>query len=198
MTFSDGTQIECVPSVRLVGVILSQNLRWNENTKYICEKARRKLWILRRMQGLDLNEWQLFDVYTKEIRSILEMAVPVWHSSLTKLQSNEIEKVQKIAMKIILKHKYVSYDLACRKFNTITLEERREKLCYKFASKNLKSDHSYFTKPVKDVNTKNKSSMAVKEIKCNYDRYRKSSIPCKFTKHIQQVEPEKYFKEYFP
>ena len=96
------------------------------------------MWILRRMQGLDLNEWQLFDVYTKEIRSILEMAVPVWHSSLTKLQSNEIEKVQKIAMKIILKHKYVSYDLACRKFNTITLEERREKLCYKFASKKPK------------------------------------------------------------
>ena len=179
MTFSDGTQIECVPSVRLVGVILSQNLRWNENTKYICEKARRKLWILRRMQGLDLNEWQLFDVYTKEIRSILEMAVPVWHSSLTKMQSKEIEKVQKIALKLILKHNYVSYDLACKKFNTTTLEERRTHLCYRFASKNLKSDHSYFTKIVKNVNTRDKSRcLKVKEIKCNFDRYRKSSIPC--------------------
>ena len=169
--------LECVLSFCLVGIILSQDLKWSKNTRFICEKARSKLWILRRMQGLQLNEWQLFDVYTKEIRSVLEMAVPVWHSSLTKLQSNEIEKVQKMALKLILQHKYVSYDLACQKFNTITLEERREKLCYKFASKNLKSDHSFFTKIVNNVNTRNKSSMAVKEIKCNYDRYRKSSIP---------------------
>ena len=119
-----------------------------------------------------------FDVYIKEIRSILEMAVPVWHSSLTKIQSKEIEKVQKIALKLILKHNYVSYDLACKKFNTVTLEERRTQLCYRFASKNLKSDHSYFTKLVKNVNTRNKiGAITVKEIKCNFDRYRKSSIP---------------------
>ena len=117
------------------------------------------------MQGLGLNEWQLFDVYTKEIRSILEMAVPVWHSSLTKMQSYEIEKVQKISLKLILKHKYVNYDQACKKFNTITLEERRTQLCYRFALKNLKSDHSYFSKLVKNVNTRNQSSLKVKEIK---------------------------------
>ena len=119
-----------------------------------------------------------FDVYIKEIRSILEMAVPVWHSSLTKIQSKEIEKVQKIALKLILKHNYVSYDLACKKFNTVTLEERRTQLCYRFASKNLKSDHSYFPKLLKNVNTKNKSGcITVKEIKCNFDRYKKSNIP---------------------
>ena len=63
-------------SVRLVGVLMTQDLKWFQNTKFICEKARSKLWILRRMQALELNQFQLFDVYTKEIRSILEMAVP--------------------------------------------------------------------------------------------------------------------------
>ena len=177
MMFSDGTHIECVPSVRLVGVILSQDLKWSENTRYICAKARRKLWILRRMQALDLNEFQLFDVYMKEIRSILEMAVPAWHSSLTKMQSKEIENVQKLALKIILQRRYVSYDLACKTFNTTTLEERRTQLCFRFAMRNLKSDHSYFTQHPQNMKTRNQSSFKVKEIKCNFDRYRKSSIP---------------------
>ena len=49
--------------------------------------------------SLELNELQLFDVYMKEIRSILEMAVPAWH---LKMQSKEIENVQKLALKIIV------------------------------------------------------------------------------------------------
>ena len=57
LSFSDGTPIECVPSVRLVGVLVTQDLKWFQNTKFICEKARSKLWILRRMQALELNQF---------------------------------------------------------------------------------------------------------------------------------------------
>ena len=163
LSFSDGTPIECVPSVRLVGVLVTQDLKWFQNTKFICEKARSKLWILRRMQALDLNQFQLFDVYTKEIRSILEMAVPVWHPGLTKQQAKDIEAIQKISFRIILKHNYTNYELACKKFNTITLEERRIKLCYRFARKNLKSDHSYFTQISSNIKTKSNSLIRVKE-----------------------------------
>jgi hypothetical protein len=49
---------------------------------------------------IELDIHQMFDVYSKEIRSILEMAVPVWHSGLTRKQSSEIENIQKMAMKI--------------------------------------------------------------------------------------------------
>ena len=53
------------------------------------------------MLELELDIFQQFDVFVKEIRLILEMAVPVWHSGLTKKQSADIESVQKTAMKII-------------------------------------------------------------------------------------------------
>ena len=43
LTFSDGTMIECVPSTKLVGVIVSQDTKWYQNTAYICQKARGKL-----------------------------------------------------------------------------------------------------------------------------------------------------------
>ena len=80
LQFTDGTPIECISDTRLVGVVVSQDLRWFKNTAYICQKARSKLWMLRRMLKFDLTIYEMFDVYTKEIRSLLEMAVPVWHS----------------------------------------------------------------------------------------------------------------------
>ena len=45
--FTDGTPLECITDTRLVGVVISQDLKWFKNTTYICEKARGKLWILK-------------------------------------------------------------------------------------------------------------------------------------------------------
>ena len=176
LNFSDGTEIECVSAIKLVGVIVTQDLKWSQNTEYICRKARKKLWILRRMKNLELDLFQLFDIYSKEIRSILEMAVPVWHPSLTKQQAADIERVQKLAFKIILQDRYIDYELACKTFETETLEDRRTKLCYRFAVKNSKSDHSFFTERDTNVNTRHNRKRFY-EYKCNFGRFRKSSIP---------------------
>ena len=176
LTFSDGTQIDYISDTKLVGVIVSEDLRWNKNTLYICQKARLKLWILRRMVKLDLDTDTLFDVYTKEMRSILELAVPVWHSGLTKQQAEDIERIQKIAFKIILGGKYVNFQLACKMLSAQTLEMRRIKLCLKFGKKNLKSENCLFTKITTNVNTRQKSDL-VKEYKCNKGRFQKSSLP---------------------
>ena len=176
VTFSDGTLIEYLPEIKLLGVVVSQDLRWQKNTIFICDKARGKLWILRRMLKFNLDIFQLFDIYTKEIRSILEMAVPVWHSGLTCQQSQDIERIQKLAMKIILGDNYINYQLACNTFATLTLELRREKLCFKFSSKNLKSENNFFTKLGQGVNTRQKSAL-VKEYKCHTARFQKSSLP---------------------
>ena len=103
-----GNQIlEVVSEIKLVGVIVNHHLRWQKNTDYICQKATEKLWTLRRLQKFSL---------VKEVRSLLEYAVPVWHSGLTKKQTNQIEKIQKIAFKIILGDDYISFDVACTQY----------------------------------------------------------------------------------
>ena len=71
LTFSDGTEILCSRETKLVGVILTENLSWQRNTDYICQKARQKLWILRRFLKLGQKTETLLDVYAKEVRSIL-------------------------------------------------------------------------------------------------------------------------------
>ena len=173
--FSNGTQILCISETKLVGVILSEDLRWEKNTLYICQKAREKLWILRRMSKLDLNLNQMFDVYAKEVRSLLELAVPVWNAGLTKKQTADIERIQKVAFKIILDYRYTSYEMACQLFNAQTLDQRRQKLCLNFATKNLKSENSFFTKTDPTVNTRAKKP--VREFRCNTGRFEKTSLP---------------------
>ena len=61
-----------------------------------------RLWLLRRLKMKNL-EWDLIpDYYTKEIRPVLELAAPAWHSGLTKAQLESIERIQKTALKIVL------------------------------------------------------------------------------------------------
>ena len=80
-------------------------------------------------------------IYVLYIRSILEQSCVVWHSSLTQENSEDLERVQKAAIRIILGQKYENYEDALIKVNLDSLKERREKLCKKFALKCVDSDN---------------------------------------------------------
>ena len=82
----------------------------------------------------------LKEIYVKQIRSILEFAVPVWHSALTVEDRIDIERVQKSALSIVLGTGYKSYTAALKHLKFETLFRRRQKLCSKFANKCLKSN----------------------------------------------------------
>ena len=131
--------------------------------------------MLRRMRKLPFTIHQMFDFYTKEIRSIVELAVPVWHPGLTVKQTNDIERIQKVAMKVILQDNYTTYQSACDMFMTQTLQLRREKLCLTFARKNIKSGNSLFMRI--NTNSQTRSNQLVREYKCNTSRFQKTSLP---------------------
>lgn len=168
--------METVKVKSILGVQISDNLKWKQNTNFIVTKARGKIWMLRQLLPLKLSNLELFDVYVREVRSVLEYAVPVWHSGLTQKQSSDIEAVQKLAFKLTLRQKYTDYAAACQIFNTNTLEQRRKQLCLKFAKKNLLSDKSFFTLLNANVNLRQRKQK-VTEFKCNTSRFQRSSIP---------------------
>ena len=68
---------------------------------------------------------QLLDVYGKDVRSNLEMTVPVWHGELTHKQNKAIERVQKLAFEIILNHSYKSYNNALKTLDQETPYQSR-------------------------------------------------------------------------
>ena len=71
------------------------------------------MWLLRRLKLVKLDSEFILDFYLKEIRPLAEQGVAIWNSGLTKSQSNDLEKIQKIAFKIILDDNYISYEVAC-------------------------------------------------------------------------------------
>ena len=81
---------------------------------------------------------EMLDVYEKQVRTVLEMAVPVWQPALTQQESIQIERVQRCAFYIILGTGYKSYEQALDLLEYETLYERRISLCEKFAKKALK------------------------------------------------------------
>ena len=131
----NGQTLEVVPEIKLIGIIICSNLKWNANTTYITKRANSKLWLLRRLKDLGANRSELLDIYTKQVRSILEFGVPVWHPGITASDSNTIERVQKCALNIILGENYNNYEDSLAETGLGRLTKRRDKLCLDFATK---------------------------------------------------------------
>ena len=50
MSFSNYELLQVNKQLKLVGVIISDDLRWGPTTEYISKKATKRLWVLRRMK----------------------------------------------------------------------------------------------------------------------------------------------------
>ena len=100
--------------------------------------------MLRRLKGLGASKLELLDVYKKQVRSVLELAVPVWQPALTIQEKNQIERVQKCALYIILGEKYENYEQALDQMECNNLEKRRIKFCENFATKQNKNKNNWF------------------------------------------------------
>ena len=170
--FSNGEVLECLESTKLLGIYLTSDLRWQENCNQIFMKAMAKMWLLRRLKKLNLDAELILDFYLKEIRPLAEHGVAIWNSGLTKGQVIDLEKIQKIALRIILGEDYISYDVACTLMNILPLEYRRTDLCTTFATKLFLSPRSgeFFTPAEKIVNTRSDQQLLLAEKQCNTKR----------------------------
>ena len=121
----EGNQIELAEDMKILGVIISSDMKFGKNTQYITNKAYKRIWMIKRLKNLGASVSQMLEVYFKQVRSILELAVPVWQSSLTIYDKIKIERVQKCALRIIYGQDYLSYSSACKMSNLLSLEERR-------------------------------------------------------------------------
>ena len=79
---------------------------------------------------------------TLYVRSILEQSCQVWHSSLTLENSEDLERIQKNALKIILQDEYENYSHALALSGLKSLNERRKELCKRFAKACTKNDQT--------------------------------------------------------
>ena len=123
-----------VNKAKVLGIWLQNDLKWDTQVNTIVSKANRRLFILRSLKRFGFNCDELKIVYSGYVRPIMEYADSVWHAGLTVKQSNNIERIQKRACRIILGHNYISYDNALKSCELDTLFDRRVSHCHKFAT----------------------------------------------------------------
>ena len=171
--------LEVVEETKLLGVHITSDLRWNKNTELLVKDANRRMRVLHKAAKFTDNVLDLLVIYKTFIRSKLEQSAAVWHSSLSKDNEADLERVQKSALKIILKERYCNYKDALRKLNIESLYDRREALLLRFAKKSLKLTQFRKLFPVKkqlhSMKTRNHQKFEVNSA-CT-ERYKKSSVP---------------------
>ena len=127
--------LNVIPETKLLGYWLSEDMKTDKHIKYLLQIAYKKMWAISKLSKAGISITDIIHFFNIKIRSILESNCPVYHSMITKEQSDDIERLQKILLRIILKDNYISYHLACKHLNIQTLEQRRSDLCLKFALK---------------------------------------------------------------
>ena len=135
----DDNDIEELESTKLLGTIISNDLKWNLNTKNIIKKANARMELLRKLASFGAPLKGLKIIYYIFVRSQLEQSATVWHSSLTTENIKDLERVQKTAIKIMLRNRYSGYKKSLKKLKIKSLSERRENLCLNFAIKCTKN-----------------------------------------------------------
>ena len=128
---------------------------------------------------LGLDSQFILDVYYKEIRSILEYGAVVFHSSLTKKQSNSVENIQKIVLKMLSQYLNLkfTYSEATIYFCTEQLYSRRLELCKTFIKRNINNQRfqNMFQK-VKHTHNVRPSTRKVHEDQARTNRFFSSPL----------------------
>ena len=110
----------------------------DKNCKELFIKAYSRLSMLTKLKYVGVTTEDLIDVYTLFIRSVAEYCSVVFHSRLTQSDSNKLERIQKVCLKVILGDMYVDYESALEMSGLGSLYSRREDRCLKFALKCVK------------------------------------------------------------
>ena len=133
------TRIELVEESKLLGIIITSDLKWEAHTNYMIRRCNSKLWVIRRLKKLGASKEDLLDIYCKHVRSILEFAAPVWNPALTGEDIINLERIQKTVLHIILGEQYTSYSCALKSTGLLKLSDRRRQISSTFAKKAFRS-----------------------------------------------------------
>jgi len=75
--------IQWVDKFKLLGVHISNDLKWAQHVNVISSKAAARLYFLKQLKRAGAGTGDFLCFYNTILRPVLKYASPVWHSSLT-------------------------------------------------------------------------------------------------------------------
>ena len=161
----------------LLGVTIKDDLTWHSNTHNIVVKGYQRMLILKKLYSFNVPTEDMIHIYCLYIRSILEQSCVVWGSSLTCGQEFDLERVQKVALRIILDNDYLSYQHALDLTGLPTLKKRRADLSLTFAKKWVKNEKTADMFPLKKNGPNTRKPEVFQVTGARTSRLAKSAIP---------------------
>ena len=170
-------QIEKVTTTKLLGVTISDDLKWEVHVSEMYCKASTRLYFLRMLRHAGLDTADLLKVYLTMVRPILEYACQVWHPGLTRGQSDTLESIQRRALRTI--YPGMDYTEALTISGLTSLSDRRTCLCRRLFENMQNSSHKlHHLLPMEKTNVHNLRSINKYEPKkCRTNRYKNSFVP---------------------
>ena len=121
--------MEQVAHAKQVGVTISHDLAWNKHVENIVKKAGKRLYMMYQLKRAGISQSDLVTVYLSVVRPLLEYACPVWHTNLQQYLSDDIETIQKRALRCIFRG--ARYAEILSNVGLQTLKDRRDCICKK-------------------------------------------------------------------
>ena len=134
-----GSEVEHVSQVNLLGVILTNNLKWQGPIDSVCGKGSSRLYFLRTLRRAGVDPKDIVAINVALICSILEYACKVWHSGPAVQRSDQLGLVQRGALRVAYPDH--SYRVALQITGLDTLRDRRDRLCRTFFANVLEPTH---------------------------------------------------------
>ena len=81
-----------------------------------------------KLRRFNLSKYAMLTYYKTHMRPILKHAFPVWHAGSSKDQTNQLEGIQRRALRVILGDTLLPYEKCLVLSGLTTLETRRQEL----------------------------------------------------------------------
>ena len=173
----DGLELQSVNTIKLLGIMIQSDLKWESNVTDIIKRANGKLHMLRILKRHCLPVRDLLTIYDGYVRPILEYGTPVWNSGITKKQCESLTKIQKRALRIIVGARYTTYQNVLTCFDMETLEQRRHSLCTSFIGKSISRNQLKNILPQITQKRVLRHTKKLPELRCRTNRVKNSPIP---------------------
>ena len=153
-------------------------MSWQTHISNMVTKGSRALYMLYIIKRFRPPQEQMIKIYVTYIRPLLEYCAPVYHASITAKQAQQLERVQKRAVKIIAGYD-TTYHEILQQFNLDTLANRRQELCLRLGKQMLISEthRDLLPKQRGAITGRMTRTRNALETFCCGARLRKSSIP---------------------
>ncbi|KAL0149199.1 hypothetical protein M9458_055433 [Cirrhinus mrigala] len=97
----NGSAVEIVRSTKFLGVHITEELTWTDNTTSLTKKAQQRLHFLRRLKRASLHPSILITFYRGTIESVLTSCITTWYGNCNAFDRKRLQRIVKTAENII-------------------------------------------------------------------------------------------------